>query len=128
VLASLTHVVDEVRLRFRRAGGRRDVVVVALDGAERFLQGAPPARGGDVHSDVDADSFFWRPGVPAQAVVEIAVQQAALVLGGRRQAAVAVGGVGPPVVVELAVLRAFQGAQVAARGPAEVTLLAGRAL
>ena len=112
-LTFLTHVVDELRLHLRGAGGR-ERVLLALGGAERFLQAAPRAAG------LGSVGGMRRPRVPP-AVAEVAVQQAALVLGGRREAAVAVGRVGS--TEESVLLFVFQG-----RGPADVTLLADGSL
>ena len=112
-LKSLTHVADKLCLHLRGAGGR-ERLLLALGGAERFLQAAPRAPG------LGSISGVRRARRPP-AVAEVAVQQAALVLGGRREAAVAVGGVGP--TEEPVVLFVFQG-----RGPADVTLLADGSL
>lgn len=82
---SLTHVVDKVCVRLV-GRGRGHGIPVTFVGAERLGVAPPLAGGGDAVG-------LRRHHVP-QGVVQVAIEQAALVLGGRRRAAIAVGRVG----------------------------------
>lgn len=83
--SSLTHVVDEVSLRFIRRR-RRDRISIAFVGAERLGVAPPLAGRGNAIG-------LCRHHVP-EGVVQVAIQQAALVLGRRGGAVVTVGAVG----------------------------------
>lgn len=104
----LTHLIDKIGLGF--VGRRRGHDVPVLAGAEGSRVAPPlPGRG----------RGLGRYHVP-QRVIQVAVQQAALVLGGRRRRVVAVAGVGHGENAVLLLQSAFVGR------PGEIRLADGR--